>query len=384
MRHRPRALGHLRVLDPARGGRGCRPAARRTAAARPLTRARTARAAGSAGQFTMAQARAFPAAMRPATSRTICSSGRRRGGVGVDDVDVVEAHAPERPVELLSGALLGPELPPELVAHDRVVAPPPRGAEDLTEEHLGVAGRDRRPSALVVVASVVEEVDAASRAARITSRPASREMRSNVRHDPSAKGDTSRPDAPRGRWGRALIGAFLSGPHRDECGVATELDDLHERAEGVARRAAERPPEDITTPIAVSSAAHAERHRARGRPPRHERDGDPCRRSPRRSSPSPARINAPAPSGPRRRQQQRLGEDRPASDGVADERRAQEVGVGERREHGEREQDGRTRAPALRRCRRASRAGSPGAARAGRGRRSRRPRRRARPPSSDQ
>ncbi len=37
------------------------------------------------------------------------------------------------------------------------VARPPRGAEQLTEEHLGVAGRHRCATGLIVVAGVVEE-----------------------------------------------------------------------------------------------------------------------------------------------------------------------------------------------------------------------------------
>src|SRR3954447_9647639 len=83
-----------------------------------------------------------------------------------------------------------------------------------------------------------------ARACCSTATPASREIRSYVRHEPSAKTETSRPDAPRGRCARALMARVLSGPHRDQRGVAAELDDLGQRPEGVARRPAERPAED--------------------------------------------------------------------------------------------------------------------------------------------
>src|SRR3954465_9522686 len=83
-----------------------------------------------------------------------------------------------------------------------------------------------------------------ARACCSTATPASREIRSYVRHEPSAKADTSRPDAPRGRWPSALIARVLSGPHRDERGVAAELARLGRAAEGVARPPAERPAEE--------------------------------------------------------------------------------------------------------------------------------------------
>src|SRR5262249_14044022 len=56
-------------------------------------------------------------------------------------------------------ALLRPELPPQLVRDHRVIARPARLAEQLAEEHLGVAGGDRRVARLIVVAGVVEEGD---------------------------------------------------------------------------------------------------------------------------------------------------------------------------------------------------------------------------------
>src|SRR4029077_7439056 len=61
---------------------------------------------------------------------------------------------------LLGRRLVRPELPPELVRDDHLVAPPARGQEQLAEYHLGVPGREGRVPGLVVVARVVQEVDA--------------------------------------------------------------------------------------------------------------------------------------------------------------------------------------------------------------------------------
>ena len=63
--------------------------------------------------------------------------GERRGrDDGVDQVDVVEPHAPERSVQLGGGVLVGPVLPPQLVGDRDVISPPPAGAEQLAEHHL--------------------------------------------------------------------------------------------------------------------------------------------------------------------------------------------------------------------------------------------------------
>ena len=68
---------HLGALDLVRGGRRCRGAARRRAAAPPARRRwPTRRAAGPAGQFTMAHARARPAVISPPTEATSSSSPR--------------------------------------------------------------------------------------------------------------------------------------------------------------------------------------------------------------------------------------------------------------------------------------------------------------------
>src|SRR3954447_15299112 len=83
-----------------------------------------------------------------------------------------------------------------------------------------------------------------ARACCSTATPASREIRSYVRQEPSAKAETSRPEAPRGRWASALMAGVLSGPHRDQRGVAAQLDDLGQRPEGVTGRAAERPAQE--------------------------------------------------------------------------------------------------------------------------------------------
>src|SRR5918993_1774108 len=78
---------------------------------------------------------------------------------GVDQVDVVEPHARERCAELVLCRLLRPELPPQLVRDDHLVALPSGGAEQLAEHDLGVAGRNRCPPGLVVVTRVVEHRD---------------------------------------------------------------------------------------------------------------------------------------------------------------------------------------------------------------------------------
>src|SRR3954447_13095024 len=85
-------------------------------------------------------------------------TGRRL--LRVREVQVVEPHAREPGVELARPALLGPELPPQLVGDGHLVALPAGGAEQLAEDDLGVSGRDRRRARLVVVPGVVEEVDA--------------------------------------------------------------------------------------------------------------------------------------------------------------------------------------------------------------------------------
>ena len=73
---------------------------------------------------------------------------------------MVQAHSTERRVDLPCCALLGPELPPELVGDDDLLALPTGRAEELAEDDLRVAGGNRRLTGLVVVACVVQEVDA--------------------------------------------------------------------------------------------------------------------------------------------------------------------------------------------------------------------------------
>jgi hypothetical protein len=79
---------------------------------------------------------------------------------GVDQIDMVETHASQRAVQFGRGVLVGPMLPPQLVRHDDLVALPTSGAEELTEHDLGVAGRNRCGAGLIVVAGVIEKVDA--------------------------------------------------------------------------------------------------------------------------------------------------------------------------------------------------------------------------------
>ena len=78
----------------------------------------------------------------------------------VDQVDVVEAHPAQRSLELFSGALLRPELPPQLVGDHHAVAFPARVAKQLAEHDFAPSRRDRCVAGLVVVPGVVEERDA--------------------------------------------------------------------------------------------------------------------------------------------------------------------------------------------------------------------------------
>ena len=85
---------------------------------------------------------------------------RVRQGGGVQEVQAIKAHALERPLQLRHRVLLGPELPPQLVGDRDRVAVGADGAKQLAEQDLGVAGGQRGVPGLVVVAGVVEEIDA--------------------------------------------------------------------------------------------------------------------------------------------------------------------------------------------------------------------------------
>ena len=109
----------------------------------------------------MPHARARPDDTSPATCSDELGDRQSFGWLHrVDQIDVIEAHPPERALELAGRVLLGPELPPQLVGHDDLVAHPTRSSEQLAEDDLGVAGRDRGLAGLVVVPSIVEEGDA--------------------------------------------------------------------------------------------------------------------------------------------------------------------------------------------------------------------------------
>ena len=118
-------LGHLRALDPV-------PAHQ---AVRQLGRARRGHALLLRGAGRLEEGPGLPVHDPPCARlagldqpgygshhlRHRQAVGRR---VGVDQVDLVESHAAERAVQLLSGALPRPELPPELVRDDGLVALP--------------------------------------------------------------------------------------------------------------------------------------------------------------------------------------------------------------------------------------------------------------------
>ena len=119
------------------------------AAARPAQRATAAASASSSGgQLTTPHARAFPADEQPGDQSTSLGGAETSGGGDrVDQVDVVEAHPPERAVELAAATLLGPELPPELVGDDDLVAPPARrrGTARRTRPRSSRSGSVRVP-----------------------------------------------------------------------------------------------------------------------------------------------------------------------------------------------------------------------------------------------
>ena len=83
---------------------------------------------------------------------------RRR--VRVDHIDIIETHPPQGCIQLRRSALPRPELPPQLVSHDRFIPAYPRTAEQLPEHHLRVPGPDRRRTRLVVIAGIIEKADA--------------------------------------------------------------------------------------------------------------------------------------------------------------------------------------------------------------------------------
>ena len=92
-----------------------------------------------------------------------------------------------------AAALLGPELPPQLVRHDDLVALPARGAEQLAERRPPSSPSDRSlPVSSSYRASSRKSIPA-SRAATITAIPVSRGIRSNVRHEPSESAETRCP-----------------------------------------------------------------------------------------------------------------------------------------------------------------------------------------------
>ena len=95
------------------GRRGCRPSGRRSGTApRWRRRRRGRRASCCPDHIPVPHARARPDSISPATCSTTTSTGGAVGARdGVDDVDVVEAHAAERPVELGRGVLVAASAP---------------------------------------------------------------------------------------------------------------------------------------------------------------------------------------------------------------------------------------------------------------------------------
>ena len=159
----------------------------------------------------------------------------------------------------------------------------PDGAEDLAEDHLRVARRDRARAGLVVVAGDLEEVDALSRACL-------QDREARVARDPLVgaprpqREDRHLQARQSGRaMGSALMASVLSGPHRDEGGVAragsTTLVSAP-KVSPVARRACRR---KSGTAGDGEQHGHAERDRARGRAAGDRARRPPCTRWPGRS-----------------------------------------------------------------------------------------------------
>ena len=143
----------------------------------------------------MPHARALPASTRPVPRPPSRHRQARRRRVGVDHVDVVEAHAPRRrPARAQRSARARTPTTACSTRPSRRAASRPRGttrrtAPRSTRSGSGAAG-------LVVVASVVEEVDPCVARGPHHGDPASRGMRSNVRHEPSDRRETSSSEEP--------------------------------------------------------------------------------------------------------------------------------------------------------------------------------------------
>ena len=68
---------------------------------------------------------------------TLMPEGRRcRGAHRVDQINMVQAHAAQRGVELGDAVFPRPMLPPELVGHDDVVTSPAGRSEQVPEHHF--------------------------------------------------------------------------------------------------------------------------------------------------------------------------------------------------------------------------------------------------------
>ena len=138
-------LRHRRRPRPATGAPGCRATAPRTEAGRPAPRrcGRPPRAAPRASSA-RPHARSLPAAISAPTDATISSTGSPPAAAW--QYTRSTWSSPMRPserVELRGGGLLRPELPPQLVGDDDLVARPAGRAEQLAEHDLRPARRDR-------------------------------------------------------------------------------------------------------------------------------------------------------------------------------------------------------------------------------------------------
>ena len=146
---------------PGRAGPGCTPSGPRRAAGHPSGRRRRGpRRSGPPTTSPCPSARPTRGEEAGDLADHVGDGQVRRRRDGVDQIDVVEAHPPQRAVELGGRVCSGQCSHHSLLATVTSSRLPTGGAEQLAEDDLGVPGRDRRGTRLVVVAGVVEEVDA--------------------------------------------------------------------------------------------------------------------------------------------------------------------------------------------------------------------------------
>ena len=186
-------------------------------------------------QFTTPHARAAGGDQLGDRSTTRHREARPAGG-RVEHVDPVESHAPSEPSSSRAAPSRARTPTTACCDDDRSRAPsrPPgtarRTGPRSSRWASGLPG-------LVVVASVVEEVDPVPARGAHHGEPGSRVMRSNVRHEPSERRETSSSEPPSRRCSMPA-GGFMAGRLRKTTTLAFRRSDAHRST--AARRAERR------------------------------------------------------------------------------------------------------------------------------------------------